>query len=203
MSSLGRPRGFDRDAAVDAAVLLFWEYGYEAASLLMLREAMGGISAASFYAAFESKEALFAEALVRYGQRHGGAAAKLATAALPPRASLEQVLRRAVQTDPAGRTPRGDLVVLAALVGPAESATVRERLAAERRRLRAGLLGCVARAVAAGELPSGTDAAALAAAFEAILFGLSVQARDGVDPAILDRAVTLALALWDARAGSG
>ena len=51
---------------------LFWEHGYEGASLLTLREAMGDISSASFYAAFGSKEALYRETLARYLAVHGG-----------------------------------------------------------------------------------------------------------------------------------
>lgn len=197
MSSPGRPRGFDRTAAVDAAVQLFWALGYEAASLALLREAMGDISAASFYAAYGSKEALFTEVVDRYLASHEGGTAMLASLERPPRETLEQVLRQATGGSAGGQRSRGDLLVLAALLGPDESRPVRDRLAAERSRLRAGILGCVARAIAIGDLPSGTDAVGLAATFETLLFGLSIQARDGVSPETLERAVTNALRLWD------
>ena len=60
MTQRGRPRTFDRDAALDAAMHLFWEHGFESTSLAQLKAVMGaGISAPSFYAAFESKEALY------------------------------------------------------------------------------------------------------------------------------------------------
>ena len=59
MSRAGRPREFNRDEAILNAMLLFWDHGFEATSISQLREAMGGISAGSFYTAFESKEALF------------------------------------------------------------------------------------------------------------------------------------------------
>lgn len=71
MPRTGRPRAFNRDEAVAAAMLLFWEYGYESTSLAQLRAGMGNISAASFYAAFESKEALFREAVDRYISTYG------------------------------------------------------------------------------------------------------------------------------------
>ena len=72
MARTGRPRGFDRDEAITQAMHLFWEHGYEGASLAVLRHAMGDISSASFYAAFGSKEALYRETLERYLDKHGG-----------------------------------------------------------------------------------------------------------------------------------
>ncbi len=47
---------------------LFWALGYEGTTLTDLQQAMGGISAPSFYAAFGSKEQLFREAVEFYTQ---------------------------------------------------------------------------------------------------------------------------------------
>ncbi|HWA49978.1 MAG TPA: helix-turn-helix domain-containing protein, partial [Dongiaceae bacterium] len=63
--SRGRPRSFDREAALVAAMRTFWKLGYEAASMAELTEAMG-INSPSLYAAFGSKEGLFQEALRLY-----------------------------------------------------------------------------------------------------------------------------------------
>lgn len=68
MPRTGRPRAFKREKAVTAAMNLFWEHGFESTSLSQLRAAMRYISAASFYAAFDSKEALFREAVDRYSR---------------------------------------------------------------------------------------------------------------------------------------
>ena len=64
MAVIGRPRGFDRDAALEAATLLFWRKGFAATSMNDLCEAMG-LRSPSLFAAFGSREALDLEAVGR------------------------------------------------------------------------------------------------------------------------------------------
>ena len=61
----GRPREFDAEKALDAALKVFWRKGYEGASLSDLTKAVG-VNRPSLYAAFGDKEALFRQALERY-----------------------------------------------------------------------------------------------------------------------------------------
>src|ERR1700761_713837 len=61
----GRPLSFDREAALEQAMLLFWRHGYEATSLSDLRSAMG-VTQPSIYTAFGDKKQLFLEAVRRY-----------------------------------------------------------------------------------------------------------------------------------------
>jgi AcrR family transcriptional regulator len=62
---MGRPRGFDGDAALEAAMRVFWEKSYEGATMADLTEAMG-INRSSMYAAFGDKESVFHRAIERY-----------------------------------------------------------------------------------------------------------------------------------------
>ena len=64
-ASVGRPREFDVEEALSAALKVFWRKGYDAASLTDLTEAMG-ITRPSLYCAFGNKEALFKKALDLY-----------------------------------------------------------------------------------------------------------------------------------------
>ena len=66
--SRGRPKVFDRDAALDKAMKLFWQHGYEATSLADLVEATGA-KAPTLYAEFTNKEGLFRAVLDRYIDR--------------------------------------------------------------------------------------------------------------------------------------
>ena len=200
MPRTGRPREFDLDEAVRQAMALFWEQGYEATSLAQLKTAMGGISAASFYAAFGSKEALFREVLDQYLRSHGRVTATLFDDALPPRDAIADTLLGSarMQTDTAH--PFGCLIVLSTTTCSPENRHLQALLKEERQRNRAGLRACVERGLASGELHDDTDAAALAAVFETFLVGLSTQARDGVPFASLEAGVEALMAVWDSNA---
>src|SRR5215472_8620817 len=64
---MGRPREFDEPAALEAAMRVFWEKGYEGTSLDDLTAAMG-INRSSLYSSFGDKEALFGRVMAHYGE---------------------------------------------------------------------------------------------------------------------------------------
>lgn len=205
MAQLGRPRSFDRTEAIDAAMLLFWRYGYEATSLARLKGAIGGgITAPSFYAAFGSKEELFKEVVARYMATHGRVNDPLFDEALVPREAIETALLRSARMQCDERLPKGCLVALGILGSYAdEESSVALPLRQARARTRAGLLACVRRGIARGDLAAGTDAGALAALFEGFMLGLSPMARDGVPLAVIEGAVGQVMRLWDLNSLAG
>lgn len=84
MAQMGRPRTFDRGVAITQALHLFWEHGYDATSLSLLKANIGGgITAPSFYAAFGSKQALFNEVMEHYLNTHGRVTDSLFDTTLP------------------------------------------------------------------------------------------------------------------------
>ena len=197
MARTGRPRGFDRDQAVDQAMMLFWQHGYESTSLAQLKEGMGGISAPSFYAAFTSKEALFQEVIARYLATHGRANAGLYDASVAPRSAIEQTLRNSAKMQTDRSHPAGCLMVLSGATCSKESEQLQKMLAEDRTRNRKGFDNCVRRAIEAGELPASTHAAALATMFDAFLQGMSIQAREGTSLAKLNASITQVMSIWD------
>lgn len=204
MAQIGRPRTFDRDAAIRQAMHLFWQHGYEATSLSLLKAGIGGgISAPSFYAAFGSKESLFREVVERYVDTYGQVNASLWDDSLPPRQAIELALRRSVQMQTRRSHPKGCLLVLSASTCSPAHETVQKLVASQRERTRKGFQRCVQRAVEEGGLASTTDVRAFAASFQCFLLGLSIQARDGVPGTVLDAAVTEVLRSWDTQTVPG
>ncbi len=195
----GRPRTFDRDAALAAATRLFWERGYEATSLNELTEAMG-IRPGSLYAAFGDKKALFKEVVHAYTRSPVGAfvGVALREEATAHRA-FARILREAATINPDPAHPAGCLTISAAT-----NVTVQDtEVAAFLRDLRNANLAVFQDRLRAaqrdGELPPSADPRALAGYFAAVIQGMSQRARDGADAAELTQIADLALAAWPSR----
>lgn len=197
MARTGRPRSFDREKAVIAAMHLFWQHGYEGTSLDQLRGAMGDISSASFYAAFGSKEALYREAVAEYLRTHGQVMTALHDESVSPRTRIERTLRGSANMQTAPSHPTGCMVALSATVCSENGAPVQAITAAERKANREAIVACVQAGIDVGALRPDTDVSGLAALFEGVLVGLSIQARDGIPGKVIDAAITQALKAWD------
>ncbi|MDH6196635.1 AcrR family transcriptional regulator [Mycobacterium frederiksbergense] len=186
----GRPRSFDRDAALDKAILLFWERGYEATSTRDLSSALG-IGIPSIYAAFGDKQRLFAEAVQVYGERYGG----FIDAALSEEPTARRAFARILREAPARYTRRGlpnGCLIVSGDDGTPDPA-VRAGLQRIRRHNTGELADKVSADIAAGIMPADTDALALAQYVMSTLSGIAQAARDRVSRATLDRVAAIAL----------
>ncbi|MFD1932272.1 MULTISPECIES: TetR/AcrR family transcriptional regulator [Nonomuraea] len=105
---MARPRQFDEDLAIDAAMRAFWSAGYEATSTQDLCEATG-LGRSSIYNTFKSKRDLFEKALRRYMDSKNAAFFDLLEGGLPLREKVRELLWQVVEADE--RDPRGCLVV--------------------------------------------------------------------------------------------
>ena len=199
MAQMGRPRTFDRDQAVDQALHLFWQHGYDATSLAQLKAGLGGgISAPSFYAAFGSKEALFDECVQRYLDTFAQVTECLWDDSLPPRKAIETALRESTRMQCEDGHPKGCMVALGVMSAPSpENARVADALTHSRARTRAGILACVERGIRLGQLPATLHAPTLATVFDSFLQGVSLLARDNTPHAVIDAAITQLLMTWD------
>ncbi len=126
----GRPREFDIDEALDAALKVFWRKGYEGASLSDLTESMG-INRPSLYAAFGDKEQLFRRVLARYVEGPVGYVSK-ALEEPTARRVAEGLLSRAVDLVTDSQNPHGCLLVQVALACGETADSIRQALVARR-----------------------------------------------------------------------
>lgn len=190
----GRPRGFDPDEALERALLVFWEHGYEGASLAALTEAMG-ISTTSMYATFGNKEQLFGKALERYTE---GPSAYLARALEEPTslAVAAAILAGTVRTTTRPAGPHGCLGVQGALATGDSGREARDLLVAWRDDGYSAVRERFERAAAEGDLPPETDPALLARYLTALAYGIAVQAASGIGRAELQDMADAALRGW-------
>jgi AcrR family transcriptional regulator len=196
MATRGRPRAFDRERALRKAMRVFWEHGYEAASISDLTAAMG-INSPSLYAAFGCKEQLFREAVALYSETEGAAAFKALRDESTAWDAIAKVLRHNVVafTDP--NKPRGCMIVLTATTYTERSHAVHEHLAGERLATERDFRDRIERGIAEGDVPPGADASRIAAFYNAVNQGMAIQARDGADRAKLSAVAESAISAWD------
>jgi AcrR family transcriptional regulator len=195
MAIIGRPREFDRGAALKAAMVLFWRKGFAATSMNDLCDAMD-VRSPSLYAAFGSKEALYLEAIQHYVEVFGPPVWDKLAEGATARAGVQNLLLAATESLPESHvTPAGCMAALAAVCDewPAGIAEVVRKIRVEmlgllRSRLEAG--------IANGELPATTDIEGLSRFYLSVYQGMAVQARDGAAAAELRGVVAAAMAAW-------
>ena len=194
----GRPLSFDREAALEQAMLTFWRHGYETTSIVDLTTAMG-ITAPSLYGAFGDKQRLFLEAMHRYAG-DSEAVAQAIDKAPTAYDAARRMLRDAAIGYTGEATPKGCLLASATASGSTAAAEVQLAVAAVRQRIEAQLRGRLERDIATGVLPAETPADALAGTVMAVIQGLSILARDGAPRSRLLAIVEQTLRSWPSEA---
>jgi AcrR family transcriptional regulator len=177
MAPRGRPRSFDRDHALERVMEVFWAKGYEGAQLTDLTAAIG-ITPPSFYAAFGSKEAAFREAVDLYVATVGSVPMRALEEASSVRDGIRLMIEGSIDVALSNK-PGGCLLILGVVNCLPENLPARQHLFEARRKTVALIAARLERGVREGELPTGTNAAQLAAFYHGILQAISFQARDG------------------------
>lgn len=192
----GRPQAFDRQLALDAAMRLFWEGGYEGTSFADLIAAMG-ISASTFYNSFGSKEQLYNEAVQHYLSGPNGA--RLGAILSGPddtRTTFARIIDEVARefTDPV--SPTGCMISLAGTHVSPQLHSIRETMTKYRAGFEQMLVDRLQRGLAVGDLPPDTDIVQLASFFGTLFRGMAVQARDGKSQEHLRGLAQVAMRAW-------
>lgn len=194
--SRGRPRGFDRDGALSAAMRTFWKLGYEGASMAELTQAMG-INSPSLYAAFGSKRGLFQEALRLYLETEDSETRNKLFGAPTARAGIHAMLRHSGRSLSRPGLPHGCMLILGDTNTTVQNESIRQSLCKWRREAQSGFEERLRRGIEDGDVPANADVAGIAAFYMTVLQGLSLHARDGASREAMLQVADAAMAAWD------
>ncbi|MGY6126296.1 TetR/AcrR family transcriptional regulator [Paraburkholderia strydomiana] len=193
----GRPRAFDREAALAQAMRLFWIKGYEATSIADLTNALG-VGSTSLYAAFGSKDELYAEAMRLYSTTYEHLVLGRFRQAVTAREAAFAYLwdSAMAMTGADCGLPHGCMVTLAT-VGSDGHAELDDLMRATRGGAFDVLVSRLEKAVAEGELPESLDIAQLARFLQTVQSGMAIRARDGAERAELQAVAEMTMAGWE------
>ncbi len=190
----GRPLGFDREAALHKAMLLFWRHGYEATSVNDLTTALE-INPPSLYAAFGDKKQLFLEA-VRHYLSGPITARSIIEDAPTAREAAASMLRGSAIKFTGESTPRGCLLASAAISCSPAAADVQNALTDIRRNTEKLLREKILQDQSISKRSSTIDADTLAGHVMAVIQGMSTLARDGATREKLLSVAAAAMLAW-------
>jgi AcrR family transcriptional regulator len=171
----GRPWSFDRDAAVETAMLLFWRYGYEGVSIGDLTKAIG-VAPPSLYAAFGSKAGLYRQALTRYKETLGCLDVAVIGSAESLPEAVRLLLEGAVRNVTHRKHERGCMISSGVVACHPGHAAIARDAAARREALRMEIVQALS------SFAEDDQVQRLARHLAAVMQGVSIQARDGIAP---------------------
>lgn len=187
---MARTREFDVDQALERAMNLFWRQGYAATSLQDLLAELG-IGSGSLYAAFGSKEELYARVLERYSSQYCSMLVERLEAASDVCEAIRAALIEMAETDLMDPV-RGCMVVNAVTERDDDPATT-DRAAATLRRVESAFAGALEQARARGEIPADRNPADLARFLTTFVQGLRVMGQARIGRAFVEDAIATAM----------
>ena len=181
---MARSPSYNRDAALDTALDLFWKKGYHATSLKDLEAALA-MKPGSIYAAFTSKEALYLAALERYFTRNRAALQTLFSQADAPLKALADHLRATAQSRRPTAPSQACMLVKTILSATADDSALAQAAQGYMTEMSGVFAAAFDRAQDLGALPREADTARLARRYQANLTALRIEAESGTDPQAL------------------
>lgn len=194
---MARPREFDEDDVLDAALSVFWSKGYEGTSVQDLVDATG-LGRASLYGAFGDKQALFARTLARYRDRTQ-VEERMLEDEPSVRKGLELLFKGWLELTCSKNGPRGCFFLLAGTTCQVNDKETRAVISDRAQQVERMIERAVRRGQASGELADDRDPTAMTRFLLVMLQGLATAARGGWARSKLDEVVPDVLAQIAAR----
>jgi TetR/AcrR family transcriptional repressor of nem operon len=194
--NLARPRAFDTDEALDAAIACFWQRGLGATSVRDLAAEMG-INGPSLYNAFGDKHALFARSLERYAECSMRGNIQRLENGCSPKKAIREFLHTLIEKSVTDPDRRGCLIVNSALEVSPHDPEFGGMIASYLNEIEAFFRRCVERGQENGEISKNVGARDAARLLLGVVLGIRVAARSRPERALLEGMVRPALALLD------
>jgi len=191
---MGRHRQFDEGEALEAALSVFWQKGYEGTSFEDLSQATG-VARPGLYAAFGNKQEIFIKALDLYDAKYMGFMADALNESTS-RKVVERILRGSAGVQTMSAAHPGCLGINGALACSDDAEPIRRELIRRRAATQLALRKRLERAQREGDLPASVDSAALASFVMAVSQGMAVQAKAGASRKALEGLVEHVLSTW-------
>ncbi|NHB58261.1 TetR/AcrR family transcriptional regulator [Acinetobacter sp. 194] len=192
----GRPKCFDENQALEKAMLLFWQYGYEATSISDLTQSLG-ITAPSLYGTFGDKVELFKKSLDYYLANEACPIDEIFKQAKTAKIAMElylfENLKRLIQD----HKPTGCMLVVSTMNCSITNQQIQTELLNKRLATKQKIFARIQQGVKQGEIPSTTDIQAMTDFYTTMLQGMTIQARDGATMEQLEHVVIMAMKNWD------
>ena len=191
---MARPVEFERDDVLDKAMRAFWNQGFHATSMAHLAD-LTELGSGSIYAAFQSKEGLFLEALNHYGERSVASIEQALSKSTSPLEAIRAYFKKLAQDAGKPQAQRGCFLVNSVLELARLNPTVQKRLNHYFAHIEGLFRDALVNAQARGELAPDKDPAALAAFLMTNIWGLRVLAGTGPQPTRAQAVVSQILSL--------
>lgn len=184
----GRPREFDRDTAIEAAMQVFWSHGFEGTSTQALCERTG-LGKGSLYNAFGSKQQLYELALQHYQAQALASQKHILSGPGSARERLRKLLQWGVDADLNGTERRTCMALFAAMERARKEPSIQEIVRSHVVGLEKALCKVIAAGQKEGEFTNDRPALEVARAFLSSYFGLRILGQSMPDSAFLQDAL--------------
>lgn len=195
VSDMGRQKEFDQSLALEQAMDVFWERGFEATSVRDLCDAMA-LNSGSLYGAFGDKRTLFLSALDHYVETISRETSERINGETSGLAGIRAFFNFLIGAIQSGKRRWGCLVTNSVAEAAFHDPEIAVRVKRQLKRLERSFAQALERARLDGEITAGPDAAAF---LVCVVQGINIMARTGPTRKTLQQVVDVALAGIGAR----
>lgn len=192
----GRPKCFSEQQALEKAMLLFWEYGYEATSISDLTHALE-ITAPSLYSCFGDKASLFYRCIDYYLEHEACPIVPIFEQAKTAKVAFEIYLYNSIQRLIQPNKPSGCMLIVATVNCSEQTQQVQQKILEKRLQEKEKLLQRLKQGVLDGDLVPDAPIEEMTDFYATVIQGLTLQARDGATQTQLHKVVEHAMRLWN------